>query len=142
MKILISIFLATQLPAEAALAGSVIYRSGYSTETVLQGRGKTLNEAARDALCSIPKGWELDPGNSPAFSCTMAQELPSKSLDLDGRCSSAISGNQITFTIPLIPTDLKERETYYVRKPWLKNIAAGKAPKRSDGWDFEKVCGR
>jgi hypothetical protein len=126
--------------AEARAAG-VVYRSAYSKETVLQGIGNTRDEAARDALCSIPSGWELDPGNSPAWDCLVRQSPRSDKRDIDGLCSSEFAGNKIVFSVPLVPKDLKEREVYWDVKPWLKKPKSGQE-KRGDGWYVEKLCGK
>jgi hypothetical protein len=55
------------LYSQSVFAGQMVYSNLYSENTLVQGVGKNIRAAEKDAVDSIPAGWKKDPANSPAI---------------------------------------------------------------------------
>lgn len=96
MKYLLSVFVLSF--SIAVSAGQIVYHSSYSPHTLLQGEGKTVFKAEKDAMSSLPEGYVLDKDNSPAFGCVVEGEY------LEDRLKGCRTGN-VRFTIPIVSED-------------------------------------
>jgi hypothetical protein len=85
-----------------ASAGQVIYENMYSGYNLIQGEGKTVDQAKKDALSALPKGWKIDDENSPVIECTRTGGV----LANGTKCDDQVAGNQLRVTIPMIQTSI------------------------------------
>lgn len=89
------------LSLASAEAGQMIYENMYSDYTLVQGEGKTIEQARKDALAALPKGWILDDENSPTIECTKTDAVLADGTKCDGK----VAGNKLRITIPVMEAD-------------------------------------
>lgn len=94
-------FLSLTPGTQTAEAGQMIYENMYSDYTLVQGEGKTVEQARKDALASLPKGWVLDDENSPTIECTKTDAVLADGTKCDGK----IADNKLRITIPVIEAE-------------------------------------
>lgn len=104
--------------ATSTFASQFVFPNMYSKYAIVQGTGVKYEEAKKDAMSGIPKGWEVDPANSPTVGCTKWQKGSVVNVKLDEayQCNTSISGNKVIYSVSVVPTDdPKERAIYLER---------------------------
>ena len=83
-----------------AFSGQIVYKTMYVTNTIVQGTGQTYEAAVKDAIATIPIGYQQDLASGQVIECTISEDMLRASSG--EKCDTSIGGNQFRITIPII----------------------------------------